>query len=202
MKYIVFAVLVISLVFLSPAAAEETGSKRQTLDAVILVADRFDAADKLEEWADKNDGYLISRVRDRIILRLPSTSLGEFIDFIEVLAEEIIKIQQHSKDISQNLLEAEAGIRSKEELFKQAVKLLDESDFSTTFEIESEVLSILIDIEHLKGTHRKLQGEGTLARVQIDFRLEEEKIPKSLPSAFPWINTVDFYRLMEEFDRY
>jgi hypothetical protein len=194
--------MIIVFVIVYPITAEDSVSKRQTLDAVILVADRFEAADGLEEWADKNGGYLISRVRDRIILRLPSSSLGDFIDFIEALAEEIIKIQQHSKDISQNILEAEAGIRSKEELFKQAVILLDQSDFSTTFEIESEVLSILVDIEHLKGIHRKLLGEGTLARVQIDFRLEEEKIPESLPSSFPWINTVDFYRLMEEFDQY
>jgi len=78
--------------------------------------------------------------------------------------------------------------------------LIDESDFSTTMEIESEILSILRDIESLKGTLGKLRAESQLARVQVDFAIEEEKLPEGLPSSFPWINLADFYRLMYEFE--
>ena len=63
-----------------------------------------------------------------------------------------------------------------------------------------EVLSILADLEALRGQYRKLQGEVELARVQIDFRLREGRLPAKLPSSFPWIDSVDFYLLMREFE--
>jgi len=196
--------LVIIAVILSlalPVTYSDSSNRRQTLDTVILVADRFEAADELEEWVESNGGYLLSRLEDRLILRVPSPVLDEFVDFLETVADEIIEIQQKTEEISQSLLEAEAGIRSKKELFEKALTLIDQTDLSTTLEIESEILSILRDIEGLKGRYRKLLGEVALARVQVDFTLQEEKLPENLPSAFPWINVVDFYLLMQEFER-
>jgi Domain of unknown function (DUF4349) len=199
--FLTFLFILISLID-SITLSAETVNNLQTLETVILVSDRFETADDLEIWVGNNGGYLISRSRDQVILRVPGEILGHFIDFLETIAEEIVKIEQQSEDISTDLLEMEAGIRSKEELFNQAVELFDQSDFSTTFEIESEIHAILNDIEKLKGRYRKLLGEGSLARIRIDFRLQEEKVPDNLPSAFHWINTVDFYQLMEQFNRY
>jgi hypothetical protein len=143
---------------------------------------------------------LISRLEDRLILRVPSPTLDKFVDLLETVADDIIRIQQKTEDISQQLLEAEAGIKSKNELFEKALTLIDQTDLSTTLEIESEILSILEDIEGLKGSYRKLLGEVALARVQVDFTLQEEKLPENLYSSFPWINAVDFYLLMREFE--
>ena len=195
------AAVVVVLASALPAVYSDTGSKRQTLDAVVLVDDRFEAADQLEAWVEENEGYLVSRLEDRLILRVPSASLDEFVDFLETAAEEIIQIQQQTEDISQSLLEAEAGIRSKSELFEKALALIDQTDLATTLEMESEILSILTDLEGLRGQYRKLLGEVELARVQVDFTLQEEKLPENLPSSFAWINLVDFYLLMQEFER-
>jgi len=194
-------IIAVTLSLALPVTYSDSSNRRQTLDTVILVADRFEAADDLEEWVESNGGYLLSRLEDRLILRVPSPVLDEFVDFLETVADEIIQIQQQTEEISQSLLEAEAGIRSKKELFEKALTLIDQTDLSTTLEIESEILSILRDIEGLKGRYRKLLGEVALARVQVDFTLQEEKLPENLPSAFPWINVVDFYLLMQEFER-
>jgi hypothetical protein len=195
------AVAALSLAMNMPIASAARTMTSQTLDAVILVADRFEAADAIEKWVDKNGGYLLSRLEKRLILRVPSPALDDFVHFLETAAEEIIRIEQNTKDIAQSLLETEAGIRSKQELFERSLSLIDQTDLSTTLAIESEILSILDDLEGLKGTRQKLLAEGNLARVQIDFTLEEEKLPERLPSAFPWINAVDFYFLMQEFER-
>lgn len=195
------AVTALSLAMNMPIASAARTMTSQTLDAVILVSDRFEAADAIEKWVDKNGGYLLSRLEKRLILRVPSPALDDFVHFLETAAEEIIRIEQNTKDIGQSLLETEAGIRSKQELFERSLSLIDQTDLSTTLAIESEILSILDDLEGLKGTRQKLLAEGNLARVQIDFTLEEEKLPESLPSAFPWINAVDFYFLMQEFER-
>ena len=45
-----------------------------------------------------------------------------------------------------------AGTKSKEELFERAFALLDRSDLATTVGIETEILSILSDVERLNGT--------------------------------------------------
>jgi hypothetical protein len=195
------AAVVLALAFPLAAAYSDSGSKRQTLDAVILVDDRFEAADELEAWVEKNRGYLVSRLEDRLLLRVPSEALDEFVDFLETAADEIIQIQQQTEDISQSVLEVEAGIRSKSELFEKALTLIDQTDLATTLEMESEILSILTDLEGLRGQYRKLLGEVELARVQVDFTLQEEKLPENLPSSFAWINLVDFYLLMQELER-
>ena len=197
----ILVIIAVTLSLALPVTYSDSSNRRQTLDTVILVADRFEAADELEEWVESNGGYLLSRLEDRLILRVPSPVLDDFVDFLETVADEIIEIQQKTEEISQSLLEAEAGIRSKKELFEKALTLIDQTDLSTTLEIESEILSILRDIEGLKGRYRKLLGEVALARVQVDFTLQEEKLPENLPSAFPWINVVDFYLLMQEFER-
>ncbi|MBN1836803.1 MAG: DUF4349 domain-containing protein [Spirochaetales bacterium] len=184
-----------------PTANSDTGSKRQTLETVILVEDRFETADEIEQWVEANKGYLVSRLEDRLILRVPSGTLEGFVDYLETVAAEIVQIRQETEDISQSLLEAEAGIRSKNELFQKALLLIDQTDLAATLEIESEILSILTDLEGLKGRHRKLSGEVDLARVQVDFTLREEKLPENLASSFPWINAVDFYLLMQELEQ-
>ena len=196
--------LALTAVFLAvslPLAHAQAGSMRQTLEAVALVADRFESADTLEAWVEDKGGYPVSRLEDRLILRVPSPAVEEFVSFLEAAAEELIQVQQQSEDISQSLLEVQAGIRSKSELFDKALALIDQTDLSTTLEMESEVLAILSDLERLRGEHRKLQDEVELARVQVDFRLREEKLPEKLPSSFAWINAVDFYQLMREFER-
>ncbi|MCK5249446.1 MAG: DUF4349 domain-containing protein [Spirochaetaceae bacterium] len=197
---IILSIMILSLLAQLPAFAE-TSNRRQTMDAVILVEDRFDTADKLEEWVDDNGGYLLSRVEDELILRVPSEKLEAFVDILESIADDVIQIRQMTEDIGQDILEAEAGIKSKTELFDRALVLIDQTDLSTTLEIEREVLSILRDIENLQGRYRKLLGEVELARVTVAFTLEEESLPQNLPSTFKWINAVDFYILMRDFQR-
>ena len=196
-KRIVLLVLIASLC--CAVASAQAGNRKQTLEAVALVADPFEMADILEDWVDSSGGYLVSRLEEEVILRVPSDMLDEFVSMLETEADEIIQIQQRTEDISQPLLEAQAGIRSKTELFNRALTLIDETDLATTLEIEREILSILRDIERLEGTFRKLTGEIDLALVEVAFTLEEEKLPENLPSAFAWINRVDFYLLMAEF---
>ncbi len=197
---IILSIMILSLLAQLPAFAE-TSNRRQTMDAVILLEDRFDTADKLEEWVDDNGGYLLSRVEDELILRVPSEKLEAFVDILESIADDVIQIRQMTEDIGQDILEAEAGIKSKTELFDRALVLIDQTDLSTTLEIEREVLSILRDIENLQGRYRKLLGEVELARVTVAFTLEEESLPQNLPSTFKWINAVDFYILMRDFQR-
>jgi hypothetical protein len=194
--------LVISLsAAVVPAAPAVRSLTSHALDAVILVADRFEAAEGIEKWVDTHGGYLISRLEDRLLLRVPTTALDGFVQFLESAADEIIRVVQRTDDNGQTLLETEAGIHSKQELFERSLALIDKTDLKTTLEIEAEILSILGDLEELKGKRQKLLAEARLARVQIDFRLEQETLPERLPSAFPWVNAVDFYSLMQEFER-
>jgi len=200
MKKMFTCCVMVFLLIAAPSESSDTG-RRQTLDAVILVTDQFKTADAIEEWVDLNKGYLVSRLEDELILRIPSEVLEEFVAFLEETADDVVEIKQQTENIGQDILEAEAGIKSKTELFERALKLIDQTDLATTLKMEQEVLSILREIEELKGTYRKLTGEMKLARVSVAFTMEDEQLPENLPSAFIWINWVDFYLLMNEFGR-
>lgn len=179
--------------------ADELGYRKQTMDAVVLVDDRFSTSDLIEDWVVDAGGYLLSRLEERIVLRIPSGKLEELSRFLVSATREVVSVEQKTEDISQQVLESEAGIRSKEELFRQALGLIDDSDYTSTLQIESEILSILKDLENHKGYLALLHAESRMARVQIDYTIEEETLPQDIPSSFPWINIVDYYQLLYEF---
>jgi len=67
-----------------------------------------------------------------------------------------------------------------------------------TLAIEREVHALLQEIEKLKGTLRKLNTDRRLARGEIYLSFMEKSLPQDIPSSFEWVNTVDFYNLMQE----
>jgi hypothetical protein len=59
-------------------------------------------------------------------------------------------------------------------------------------------MQLLTEIEQLKGKLRKLTVDRAYALAQVNFRILGQSLPTDIPSSFGWINTIDFYRFMEE----
>ena len=64
--------------------------------------------------------------------------------------------------------------------------------------IEQEILRLVTEIEGLKGRLRKLETDRRFARGEIFLSFQEQTLPEDIPSSFDWINSVDFYRFIEE----
>jgi hypothetical protein len=165
----------------------------QNIEATVLVVDPDQAAEALELWVEQNGGYTLLKSSDRVILRLPFEGIPQLRNTLQELSEDILDLSPQSLDLREQILEAQAKINSREEVLRQSLALLDQADVQGTLAIEKEILTLIEEIEQLKGTLQKLNLDRTFSRAEISLRYLEQTLPENIPSSFDWINSVDFY---------
>jgi Rad3-related DNA helicase len=179
-------------------AAEGENYLYQNIEATVLVVDPDQAADSLELWVEQTGGYTLLKSSDQVILRLPFESIPQLRTKLDDLSEDILEISPQSQDLREQILEAQAKINSREEVLKQSLALLDQADVQGTLAIEKEILTLIDEIEQLKGTLQKLNIDRTFSRAEISLRYLEQTLPENIPSSFDWINSVDFYSFINQ----
>lgn len=179
-------------------AAEGENYLYQNIEATVLVVDPDKAADSLELWVEQTGGYTLLKSSDQVILRLPFERIPQLRATLRELSEDILEISPQSQDLREQILEAQAKINSREEVLKQSLALLDQADVQGTLAIEKEILTLIDEIEQLKGTLQKLNIDRTFSRAEISLRYLEQTLPENIPSSFDWINSVDFYSFIDQ----
>lgn len=170
----------------------------QNIEATVLVVDPDQAADSLELWVEQTGGYTLLKSSDQVILRLPFGSIPQLRTKLDDLSEDILEISPQSQDLREQILEAQAKINSREEVLRQSLALLDQADVQGTLAIEKEILTLIDEIEQLKGALQKLNIDRTFSRAEISLRYLEQTLPENIPSSFDWINSVDFYSFINQ----
>ncbi len=170
----------------------------QNIEATVLVVDPDQAADSLELWVEQTGGYTLLKSSDQVILRLPFGSIPQLRTKLDDLSEDILEISPRSQDLREQILEAQAKINSREEVLRQSLALLDQADVQGTLAIEKEILTLIDEIEQLKGALQKLNIDRTFSRAEISLRYLEQTLPENIPSSFGWINSVDFYSFINQ----
>ncbi|MCK5007475.1 MAG: DUF4349 domain-containing protein [Spirochaetia bacterium] len=170
----------------------------QNIEATVLVVDPDQAADSLELWVEQTGGYTLLKSSDQVILRLPFESIPQLRTKLDDLSEDILEISPQSQDLREQILEAQAKINSREEVLRQSLALLDQADVQGTLAIEKEILTLIDEIEQLKGALQKLNIDRTFSRAEISLRYLEQTLPENIPSSFDWINSVDFYSFINQ----
>ena len=179
-------------------AAEGENYLYQNIEATVLVVDPDKAAESLELWVEQTGGYTLLKSSDRVILRLPFERIPQLRATLRELSEDILEISPQSQDLREQILEAQAKINSREEVLRQSLALLDQADVQGTLAIEKEILTLIDEIEQLKGTLQKLNIDRTFSRAEISLRYLEQTLPENIPSSFDWINSVDFYSFIDQ----
>lgn len=179
-------------------AAEAENYLYQNIEATVLVVDPDKAAESLELWVEQTGGYTLLKSSDRVILRLPFERIPQLRATLRELSEDILEISPQSQDLREQILEAQAKINSREEVLRQSLALLDQADVQGTLAIEKEILTLIDEIEQLKGTLQKLNIDRTFSRAEISLRYLEQTLPENIPSSFDWINSVDFYSFIDQ----
>ncbi len=169
-----------------------------SINAVILVSDAELTANSLTTWIEKAGGYYIFKSRDHVALRIPYQEIGDLRLYLENIAEEVVKIELQAQDLRESILQTRSGLRSREEILTQNLQYIDKTDVKGTLAIEQEILRLVNEIEGLKGRLRKLETDKMFARGEIFLSFQEQTLPEDIPSSFDWINSVDFYRFVEE----
>jgi hypothetical protein len=193
------ALIVLSIVcLLSVQAVAEENYLHHAVQATILVADVDQAIDGLTRWADEAGGYLLYKSSDRVIFRFPYTEVGRLRDFLQNISDTVVELALEAQDLRESILGIQSGIRSREEILEQNLRYIDQTDVEGTLAIEQEVMQLLTEIEQLKGKLQKLTVDRTYALAQVNLRILGQSLPTDIPSSFGWINTIDFYRFMEQ----
>jgi hypothetical protein len=195
---VVLAIICVLSLRVSVQAVAEENYLYHSVQATILVADTDKAIDGLARWVDEKGGYLLYKSSDRVIFRFPYTEVGRLRDLLQEISETVVELTLEAQDLRESILGIESGIRSREEILEQNLQYIDKTDVEGTLAIEQEVMQLLMEIEQLKGKLRKLTVERAYALAQVDLRILGQSLPTDIPSSFGWINTIDFYRFMEE----
>lgn len=165
----------------------------QRIVATILVADPAAAAQRLETWAEAAGGYLLFRSDESVTLRFPFARRSALIELLEGLSEDIVELSPESLDLREAQLDAQARLRSREEILRRELALLAQADVAGTLAIEKEILALIAEIEELKGELGRIAADRALSWAQVDFQVLQETLPTDIPSSFEWVNSVDFY---------
>jgi hypothetical protein len=196
---LLLCILLINIVPGSILQAEEADNfLYHHLRATLLVADPVESADLISRWAESNGGYFLLKSESQVVIRFPFTEIKGLRQLFADISERIIEISPQAVDLREQILGLQSGIRSRESILKKNLSFIDRADVAGTLAIEREVHALLQEIESLKGTFRKLNTDRRLARGEIYLSFREQSLPQDIPSSFDWINTVDFYKLMQE----
>jgi len=188
---------VLSAALWLPPAAHAQNYLHQRITATILVADPAAAAHRLEGWAEAAGGYLLHKSDDGVSLRFPFARRAALIELLEGLSEDIIELSPESLDLREAQQEAQARLRSREEVLRRQLQMLAQADVAGTLAIEKEIIGLLAEIEEAKGQLQRIAVDRALSWAQVHFQVLQESLPRDIPSSFEWINTVDFYSFVE-----
>jgi hypothetical protein len=168
------------------------------LDATILVAEPDAVAEKITQWAEQAGGYFLVKSSTKVIIRFPADKMDNLREFLKTVAQEVVKILSKATDLRENFLEIQAGIASREEMLRNTLNFLDRADIKGTLAIEKEVITLLKEIDDLKGKFRKIFVDRQFALATINLNFFQQSILQDVPSSFEWINGIDFYKFIQE----
>jgi len=193
----VLPALLLAAVLTGPPGAAAEEFLFHSIRATLLVADPEAAGERLAAWAEAVGGYPLLTSHNRVLLRFPAAEIPGLRDLLASSAEELAEFSSEARDLREEILGLEAGMRSREEILAKNLTYLDRADVTGTLAIEREVMQLLEEIEALKGRLRRLSNDRRLAMAEIYLNFLEQALPEDIPSSFSWINRVDFYRYME-----
>lgn len=169
-----------------------------TLYARVLVNDPIIAGDTITEWIEAKGGYFYYKSKDGVYVRLPDQYLGEFVEFLKTLGQEIEDISPQSVDLRENMQAAESGLTSLEEMLQRNLQLFDRADVDATLAIEQEITYLIEEIERYKGQLKKFNVDRAYAQIQIDLSFRASALPEKIHSSFSWINNLNLYNFVQE----
>jgi hypothetical protein len=181
-------------------AAENNAEKISIqITAKLAVADVIKAGDFFCEYCEKAGGYYITKSDNGVSIRLP-VAYNEKIE--SLLAENSILLEYsvNSVDIGSDYLTAVKQLNAREKLLLQYNNLAASADFSSTLSLERELMSVLREIESLKGRINKMENDYKFIKLDILFFSDNNKPPVKRISSFEWINSIDFYKFAAGWD--
>jgi len=204
-KYIFPVVLFIFLVAypiaaqtaMTQTAIAQTESKKLSINIVaeLSVADPSKAVQALADYCESAGGYYIKKSDHGISLRLPAGMSGNVEDILKANGI-LIRYNINTTDIGNEHLVLVKQLDSRKKLLSDYDKLIASSRFSSTLTLERELMTVVTEMENLKGRINKMDNEYKFLKLDIKFFSEEVRRNTPVRSSFDWINRINFYKFV------
>ncbi len=188
----------VSFLLLAAAAvlpAAENGPEKLsvTITAELVVSDPEKAGQEIIDFCESGGGYYIRRSDYGVSLRYPAAAKDKIEEKVKK-SGILLSYNVASADIEGEYLVLEKQLGSRENLMGEYRKLIDSSDLSSTISLERELMSLLNEMERIRGRLKMMENEYRYLKLDISFSSEDNARPEKGDSSFGWINRIDFYR--------
>lgn len=126
----------------------------------------------------------------RLVLKLPPDALPAMVDATTGAGLVMEKTLERA-DLTGEIAELEALLRSKETIFGKLRTLVDDADAQATLRIEKTMSELVAEMERISGRLRVERARSRHAVVDISFEFRQRQRIVYVRSPFDWLNTVD-----------
>jgi hypothetical protein len=181
-------------------ALVSAASTTQVTAAMSLQVDDRDAATAhLIEAARTSGGWFSALGPTTLILRVPVDQVEPLM--LRVAAEgRVVERSIQRQDHSAELTELKTRLQSRTEMLTRYQEVLVSARADAVVMVESQVTSLIAEIEGLTGRIRALEHLAEFGVVSLSFEFRDRKAPAPLGTAsFPWMNHLSGAGLLDAF---
>lgn len=176
----------------APAAATAGPDRATALTArvTLKVVHPDDVRRRLVEAADPIGGFPVLVEPHRLTLKVPPAQLAPMLDRITAAGLVLEKTLERA-DLTGEIAQLEALLRSKREIFDRLRRLVDGADTTATLRIEQSMSAIVAEMEAIAGRLRVERARAQHAVIDVSFEFRERERIVYVRSPFDWLNSVD-----------
>lgn len=176
----------------APAASSAAPDRATALTArvTLKVVHPDDVRRRLVQAADPTGGFAVLVEPHRLTLKVPPAQLAPMLDRITAAGLVIEKTLERA-DLTGEIAQLEALLRSKREIFDRLRRLVDGADTTATLRIEQSMSALVAEMEAIAGRLRVERSRAQHAVIDISFEFRERERIVYVRSPFDWLNSVD-----------
>lgn len=144
----------------------------------------------LQAAADPLGGFPVLVEDRRLVLKLPPDKLAPMVQAVTD-AGLVMEKSLERADLTGEIAQLEALLRSKQAIFARLRTLVDDADTQATLRIEKTMSGLVQEMEGLAGKLRVERERARFAVVDVSFEFRQRQRIVYVRSPFEWLNTVD-----------
>ncbi len=170
--------------------APSTRATARTASVTLKVVHPDDVRRRLVEAAAPLGGFPTLVESQRLVLKVPPEQLDRLLDVVTgeglLISKELARA-----DLTGEIAQLEALLRSKRQIFDRLRALVDAADTSATLRIEQTMSGLVAEMETLAGRLRVERARVRHAVIDVSFQFRARQRIVYVRSPFEWLNSVD-----------
>ncbi|PIP23776.1 MAG: hypothetical protein COX36_01410 [Candidatus Nealsonbacteria bacterium CG23_combo_of_CG06-09_8_20_14_all_38_19] len=159
----------------------------------MVVKDISGVVNNIVQYVEGRGGWVVSsdvtKFQDvpsgSIVVRVPSASFDESINYLRGLAEKVTHESTSGQDITEEYTDLQSRLRNLEATEAQLLKLMEKSgSISDILSVQNQLTSTRGQIEQIKGRMQYLEGSAEMATITVNLALSEDLLP--IPPTEKW----------------